>query len=149
MEVSVRDHKIAAGPDATASGTAGTVQENEELKRGRRHIAWDSPEPPESQRKKSVRLVDRVTALHDIGPAPGQELPEKKPEQKLPGQRVMSCDDDAAHCSQARELSDRQEKIAEALLVMINDLRYRVDEPGYSRRSPAPAKTETRPGGLP
>ena len=61
----------------------------------------------------------------------------------------MSCDDDAAHCSQARELSDRQEKIVEALLVMINDLQYRVDELEYSRRSPAPAKTGTRPGEQP
>lgn len=61
----------------------------------------------------------------------------------------MSCDDDAAHCSQASELSDRQEKIAEALLVMINDLQYRVDEPGYSRRSPAPAKTGMGPGEQP
>jgi hypothetical protein len=149
MEVSVRDHEIAADPDAMESGTAGTGQENEELKWGRRHIAWDRPEPPESPHRKSARLVDRVTALHDIGPAPGQELQKKTQKQKLPGRPVISCDDDAAHCSQARELSDRQEKIAEALLVMINDLQYRVDALEYSRRSAAPAKSGMRPGERP
>lgn len=85
MEVSVTNHKSTADPDAMATGNAGTGQENEELKWGRRHIEWDSPEPPESLRKKSVRLVDRVTALHDIGPAPGQEQPEKKTRTKTPG----------------------------------------------------------------
>jgi len=89
--------------------------------------------------------MDRVTALHDIDPAPGQVQPEKKPERKLPSSRILSCDDEAAHCSQARELFDRQEKITETLLLMINDLQYRVDELEYSRRNAAPAKTGTRP----
>ncbi|MEN6395695.1 MAG: hypothetical protein ABFC78_04345 [Methanoregula sp.] len=146
MVISATNHKEVAEPGAREPGAAGTGDENEELMWGRRHITWDNPVLPERRPQKPIRLADRVTALRDIGQAPGLEQPEKKPVRKIPGTQILSCDDDAAHCFQARELFDRQEKIAEALLVMINDLQYRVDDLEYYRRSDVPSKTGTRPG---
>jgi hypothetical protein len=151
MENAATNHQDVADPDATASGAAGTGQENEDLKWGRRHIVWDAPLHVEPVHPGPAQLVERVTALHDIEPAPGQERPlqhvhpEKKRERKIPSLQIISCEDDAAHCSQVSELFFQQEKMSESLLVMINDLQYRVDELEYFRRIAARIKSGTRP----
>jgi hypothetical protein len=126
-------------------GTAGTGQENEELIWGRRHIGRDDPAPPQTTGTGAVRLVDRVTGLHDIGPAPGVEpVPVKHPSRAGITGKIRSCDDAAVHCREAREISDRLEEVTEALLCMINDLQYRMDDIEYTQHR---AEThEERPG---
>jgi len=85
-----------ADQDAMTSGAAGTGQENEELNWGRKHICEDDPVPPQKTQAKHVQMVERVTALHDIGPAPGQEpVPAKKRSRDIRDIRIRSCDDDA------------------------------------------------------
>jgi hypothetical protein len=74
MEVPATNRKAAACPDATTTGTAGTVGENEELEWGKRHIPRDPP----------AYLADRVTELHDIPLAPGlSALPRRRPHRKI------------------------------------------------------------------
>jgi len=137
-----------ADQDAMTSGAAGTGQENEELNWGRRHICEDDPVPPQKIRAEHVQLVERVTALHDIGPAPGLEpVPAKKRSRDKRDIRIRSCDDDAVRCMQARKLSGRLEEVTKALLIMINDLQYRVDELEAIRHGTVQPMGKTRPWG--
>jgi len=146
-ESDVKDENVA-DPDARVSGATGNGQENEELNWGRRHMDVDDPVPPQTTKTGHVRLVERITALHDIGPAPGQEpVPAKKRSRDKRDIRIRSCDDDAVRCMQARELSDRLEEVTEALLIMINDLQYRVDDLEATRHGVAQAAEKTRHGG--
>ena len=148
MKVSGLKGENVAGQDAMTSGAAGTGQKNEELNWGRRHICEDDPVPPQKIRAEHIQLVERVTALHDIGPEPGQEpVPVKKRSRDNRDARIRSCDDEAVHCMQVRELSDRLEKVTEALLIMINDLQYRVDELEATRHGSAQPTDKTRSGG--
>jgi len=82
MEVPATNRKTAAGPDATATGAAGTVSENEELEWGKRHIPRGPP----------VYLADRVTELHDIPLAPGlSALPRRRPHRKIVRPQPACC----------------------------------------------------------
>jgi len=147
VKVSGLKGENVAGQDAMTSGAAGTGQKNEELNWGRRHMGGDSPAPPQITKTGHVRLVERMTALHDIGPEPGQEpVPVKKRSRDNRDARIRSCDDEAVHCMQVRELSDRLEKVTEALLIMINDLQYRVDELEATRHGAAQPAGKTRTG---
>lgn len=140
--------KDVADPDVMASCTAGTGQENEELNWGRRHMGGVDPVPPQTTGTGRVRMAERVTALHDIGPAPGQEpVPAKNRSQNKRGTRIRSCDDDAVCCMQARELSDRLEEVTKALLIMINDLQYRVDDLEAIRHGTTQPTDKTQSGG--
>lgn len=149
MKVSGLKGDDVAAQDAMTSGAVGTGQENEELNWGRRHICEDDPVPPQKIRTEHVQMVERVTALHDIGPAPGQEpVPVKKRSQRDNREaQIRSCDDDAVRCMQARELSNRLEKVTEALLIMINDLQYRVDDLEATRHGTTQPTDKTRSGG--
>jgi len=132
---------------AMMPGTAGTGQENEELNWGRRHIGRDETPPPQTTETGDVRLVDRVTVLHDIGPAPGQEpVPAKRPSRAGIAGKIHSCDDAAVHCREAQEISDRLEDVTEALLSMINDLQYRMDDIEYRRHHAASQEETPRSG---
>ncbi len=146
-ESELKDENVA-DPDAMTSGAAGNRQENEELNWGRRHMGKDDPAPPQTTKTGHVRMVERMTALHDIGPAPGQEpVPPKKRSRDKRDIRIRSCDDDSVRCMQARELSDRLEEVTRALLIRINDLQYRVDDLETTRHGAAQAAEKTRPGG--
>lgn len=106
-------------------GAARPGHENAELEWGKRNIPYE----PE------IRLADRVTALHDIPNAPGHSMPKKRSDRKAkpagPG-----ADKDPAHCALAREMQERQEELAEALLALINDLQYRMDRLENRRHIP-------------
>ena len=128
-------------------GAAGTGQENDELNWGRRHMGRDDPAPPQTAGTGDIRLVDRVTVLHDIGPAPGQEpVPVKRPSRAGTDSKIRSCDDAAVHCREAREVSERLEGVTEALICMINDLQYRMDDIEYRRHHAAPSEEAPRSG---
>jgi len=149
VKVSGLKGDYVAGPDAkTSGGAVGNGQENEELNWGRRHICEDDPVPPQKTREEHVQLVERVTALHDISPAPGLEpVPVKKRSQRDNREvRIRSCDDDAVRCMQARELSNRLENVTELLLGMINDLQYRVDDLEATRHGTTQPTDKTQSG---
>ena len=149
MKVSGLKGDGVADQDAMTSGSVRTGLENEELNWGRRHICDDDPVPSQKTGAEHVQLVERVTALHDIGPAPGQEpVPVKKRSQRdNREERIRSCDDDAVRCMQARELSNRLENVTEALLIMINDLQYRVDDLEAIRHGTTQPTDKTQSGG--
>jgi len=132
---------------AMTPGMAGNGQENEELTWERRHMGRDESAQPQTAGTGDVRLVDRVTMLHDIDPAPGQDpMPAKRPSRESINGKIRSCDDAAVHCREAREISDRLEKVTEALLCMINDLQYRMDDMEYTRHRAASQKEMPRSG---
>jgi len=108
-------------------GTAGPEHENEELEWGKQHIPYE----PE------IRLADRVTALHDIPKAPDPGIPRKRPRRKAGQTKPDGERDTEAHRALAQEMQERQEKLADALLALINDLQYRVDRLENRRRIPA------------
>ena len=148
MKESDMKEEDVADQDAMTSGTAGIGQENEEFNWRRRHICEDDPVPSQKTGAEHVLLVERVTALHDIGPAPGQEpVPVKNRSRDNREAGIRSCDDDTMRCVQARELSDRLEKVTEALLIIINDLQYRVDDLEATRHGSAQPTDKTRSGG--
>lgn len=151
MKVSGLQGENTAGLDAEASGAAKTGTENEELNWGRRHMGGDDNTVPQIAGETGhVRVVERVTALHDIGPAPGQEpVPAKKLSRDTRGAQIRSCDDDTVRCRQARELSDRLEEVTEALLLLINDLQYRMDDLEGRRHVTAQPADGIRPGEKP
>jgi len=116
-----------------AGYAAGPGHENEELEWGKKNIPYE----PE------IRFADRVTALHDIPKAPGTGMPKRRANRKA--KRVdPGADRDPAHCALAREMQERQEELAEALLALINDLQYRVDRLENRRYTPAGTPPATR-----
>jgi len=137
--------KDVAEPDQIASGVAGTGQENKELKwmkrlerkasaqaegtAGRQEIKAGAP----SAEPKAPRLVERVTALRgqaiDHGQRPkrsvrsGIKLELLAYDSDIPYAAVEKAQRDLV-CS----LIERQDRVTEKLLLMINDLQYRTDE---------------------
>lgn len=148
MKVSELKGDDMADQDAMTSGSVRTGLENEELNWGRRHICDDDPVPSQKTGAEHVQLVERVTALHDIGPAPGQEpVPVKNRSRDKQKRRIRSCDNDAVRCMQARELSNQLENVTELLLGMINDLQYRVDDLEATRHGTTQPTDKTQSGG--
>ena len=116
-------------------GAAGPGHENDELEWGKQNI------PDELH----VFFADRVTALHDIPKAPDPDMPIKRPRRKT-GQEKPDKDRDAAvHRALAREMQERQEELADALLALINDLQYRVDRLENRRHIPVKSPPVSRP----
>jgi hypothetical protein len=134
-----------AEPDQVVSGTAGTGQENEELEWARRH-GETAPE-----------LANRTTGLHDDKPddhpviqsAPklverktglrGQGIdPVRKPKRSVRSRTewdILAYDSDLSYAAVEKanrnlvcSLIERQDRVTERLLLMINDLQYRVDD---------------------
>jgi hypothetical protein len=108
-------------------GAAGPGQENEELEWGKKNIPYEP----------GVRLVDRVTALHDVPNAPDPGMPKKRTNRTAGSLKHAEEKDAAAHRALAREMLERQEELADALLALINDLQYRVDRLENRRHTPA------------
>jgi len=137
----------AIEPDQIASGAAGTGQENEELEWMKRQ---EEPAfPPEEQAAgwqddtpaaqsigsgaPAPRLARRVTALR------GQEINSgQRPKRSIRSQTerdLLAYDSDVPYTAVEKaqlnlvcSLIERQDRVTEQLLLMINDLQYRTDE---------------------
>ena len=145
METETTNHQDVAEPDQIASGTAGTGQENEELEWMRRHGETAS------------ELAERTTGLHDDKPndhtvvrsAPklverktglrGQGIdPVRKPKRSVRSRTerdLLAYDSDIPYAAFEKAirnlicaLIERQDRVTESLLLMINDLQYPVDD---------------------
>lgn len=125
MEIFQKNHDGAAGPG----------HENDELE-------WEKQNIPD---EPHVFFADRVTALNDIPKAPDPDMPIKRARRKTGQEKPDKDRDTAAHRELAREMQERQEELADALLALINDLQYRVDRLENRRRIPVKNPPAARP----
>jgi len=145
MEIEANDHQDVAEPDQIASGTAGTGQENEELRWMRKHAAAlptqagrtagtdnDKPANPAIVRS-GPKLVERKTALR--GQAIDRPTRPVRPARSRTAQDLLAYDSDIPYAAVEKanrdlvcSLIERQDRVSEGLLLMINDLQYRVDD---------------------
>jgi hypothetical protein len=145
MEITTTNHKDMAAPAAKVSGAAGTGQENEELAWMQRH---DEPVPAVRGQTGNVRsdaaiaspgtgtapkYVERTTALRGRGMAP---VKKSRPSARSRTERdLLAYDSDVPYAAVEDAnrqlvcaLIERQDRVTEKLLLMINDLEYRVDD---------------------
>lgn len=145
MEIAATNQKDVTAPAAKVSGAAGTGQENEELAWMQRH---DEPVPAVRGQPGKVRsdasmacpvtstapkYVERVTALRGRGIAP---VKKSRPSARSRTERdLLAYDSDVPYAAVEDAnrqlvcaLIERQDRVTEKLLLMINDLEYRVDD---------------------
>jgi len=145
MENKEIDFEDVAEPDQIASGAAGTGQQNEELKwmkrlerkasaqaegtAGRQEIKAVAP----SAEPKAPRLVERVTALR--GQAIDRGTRPSRLDRRRTGRELLEHDSDIPYVAAEKaqrdlvcSLIERQDRVTEKLLLMINDLQYRTDD---------------------
>ncbi len=160
MEIATTNQKNAASPAAKVSGAAGTGQENEELAWMQRH---DEPVPAVAGQPGKVRsdaagirpigtapkYVERTTALRGRGTAPAKKSwssARSRTERDL-----LAYDSDVPYAAVEDAnrhlvcaLIERQDRVTEKLLLMINDLEYRVDdlEPASGNRGKPQGETQ-------
>jgi len=145
MEVSLTNHQNVADTDAKASGAAGTGKKNEELAWMQRH---DEPEPAVRGQTGKVRRdtagvrpvtgpaphsVERTTALRGRGIAPQKK--SRSSARSRTERDLLAYDSDVPYAAAEDAnrhfvcaLIERQDRVTEKLLLMINDLEYRVDD---------------------
>jgi hypothetical protein len=145
MENILIEGKDVAEPDQIASGAAGTGQENKELKwmkrlerkasaqaegtAGRQEIRAGAP-PVEP---RAPRLVERVTGLR--GQAIDRGTRPSRLDRSRTGRELLEQDSDIPYTAAEKaqrdlvcSLIERQDRVTEQLLLMINDLQYRTDD---------------------
>jgi len=145
MENKEIDFQDVAEPDQIASGAAGTGQQNEELKwmkrlerkasaeaegtAGRQEIKAGAP----SVEPKAPRLVERKTALR--GQAIDRGTRPSRLDRSRTGRELLEHDSDVPYVAAEKaqrdlvcSLIERQDRVTEQLLLMINDLQYRTDD---------------------
>jgi hypothetical protein len=145
MEIESKNHQDVAEPDQIASGMAGTGQEKNELAWMKKHAAGsptvaerttgtdnDMPCNPAIVRS-SPKLVERKTALRGqaIDPPPRPKRPARSRTEK----DLLAYDSDIPYAAVEKanrdlvcSLIERQDRVSEGLLLLINDLQYRVDD---------------------
>jgi len=150
--------KDVTEPDIFASGMAGTGQENEELEWMRRHAAasptlaermngTDTARPGNATIVRCApKMVERKTALR--GQAIGPATRPKRPAMSRTGRDLLAYDSDIPYAAVEKanrdlfcSLIERQDQVTERLLLLINDLQYRVDD----LENPAAASDMKRP----
>jgi len=163
MEIKEINNQDVAEPDQIASGAAGTGQENEELKwmkrlerkasaqaegtAGWQEIKAGAP----SAEPKAPRLVERKTGLR------GQAIDRGTRPSRLDRHRIekdlLEHDSDIPYTAAEKaqrdlvcSLVERQDRVTEQLLLMINDLQYRVDELELTRRKTGIPSSPDRAG---
>ena len=142
IEIKVRD---VAEPDQIASGMAGTGQENNELAWMKNH----GETPPELEKRTTVlhsdnlddpavvrsapKLVERKTGLRGQGIDPARK--PKRPARSRTERDLLEYDSEIPYAAVEKanrtlvcSLIERQDRVTESLLLMINDLQYRVDD---------------------
>jgi len=145
MENKEIDFRDVAEPDQIASGAAGTGQENKELEWMRQHEEETSAQkelaagrqeikagtPPVEPR--APRLVERVTALRGQAIDHGQR-PKRSVRSGI-RRELLAYDSDVQYAAVEKaqqdlvcSLIERQDRVTEKLLLMINDLQYRTDD---------------------
>jgi hypothetical protein len=140
MENNAVETKEVAEPDRMLSGTAGTGQENEELRWMRRHAAaskelaqkMTGPDDEKSGNHTTVfsapKLVERKTGLR------GQAIdPATKPKRSVRSRTerdLLAYDSEVPYAVWEKanrdlvcSLIERQDRVSEQLLLMINDLQ--------------------------
>jgi hypothetical protein len=144
MEIATTNHKDLAAPDAKVSGTAGSGQVKEELAWMQRH---DEPEPAVRGQTEKVssdaagsrpigtaqKYVERTTALRGRGMAPVKK--SRSSARNRTEWDLLAYDSDVPYAAVEDAnrrlvcaLIERQDRVTEKLLLMINDLEYRVDD---------------------
>ena len=152
MENKEIDFEDVAEPNQIASGAAGTGQQNEELKwmkrlerkasaqaegtAGRQEIKagrQESRAVAPSVEPRAPRLVERVTALRGQAIDHGQR-PKRSVRSGI-RQELLAYDSDIPYTAAEKaqrdlvcSLIERQDRVTEKLLLMINDLQYRTDD---------------------
>ena len=144
MEINKIDNQDVAEPDQIASGAAGTGQENKELKWMKRHERASAQKEQEAGRQeikagapcaehRAPRLVERVTALRGQAIDHGQR-PKRSVRSGI-RQELLAYDSDIPYTAAEKaqrdlvcSLIERQDRVTEKLLLMINDLQYRTDD---------------------
>ena len=134
-----------AEPDQVASGTAVTGQENEELEWMKRHggtapelekrttgLHDDKPDDHPVVRC-APKLVERKTGLHGLGIDPVRK--PKRSVRSRTERDLLEYDSEVPYAAVEKanrdlvcSLLERQDRVTESLLLMINDLQYRVDD---------------------
>jgi hypothetical protein len=145
MEKILSDGKDVAEPDQIVSGAAGTGQENEELEwmkekevkplaaeGGATGQEADKTDAPPVTRK-APRLARRVTALRGLEINSGQRPKRSVLSRILRDLLAYDSDVPYAVVEKAQRdlvcsLIERQDRVTEKLLLMINDLQYRTDD---------------------
>jgi hypothetical protein len=145
MENKEINNQDVAEPDQIASGAAGTGQENKELKwmkrlerkasaqaegtAGRQEIKAGAP----IAEHRAPRLVERVTALRGQAIDHGQR-PKRSVRSGIK-RELLEHDSDVPYAAAEKaqrdlvcSLIERQDRVTEKLLLMINDLQYRTDD---------------------
>jgi hypothetical protein len=145
MEIATTNQNNVAAPAAKVSGAAGTGQKNEELAWMQRH---DEPVPAVRGQTEKIRsdaaiaspvsdtaprYVERTTALRGRGMAP---VKKSRPSARSRTERdLLAYDSDVPYAAVEDanrqlicSLIERQDRVTEKLLLMINDLEYRVDD---------------------
>jgi hypothetical protein len=145
MEIVTTNQNDVAAPAAKVSGAAGTEQENEELAWMQRH---DEPEPAVGGQTGKVRsdaagarpvtgpapkYVERTTALRGRGIAPVKK--SRSSARSRTERDLLAYDSDVPYTAVEDAnrhvvcaLIERQDRVTEKFLLMINDLEYRVDD---------------------
>ena len=142
IEIKVRD---VAEPDQFVSGTAGTGQENNELEwmknpgetqpeleKRTTVLHSDKPEDPPVVHS-APKLVERKTGLR--GQAIDAVPTAKRSVRSRTEKELLAHDSDVPYAAAEKanrdlicSLIERQDRVIESLLLMINDLQYRVDD---------------------
>jgi hypothetical protein len=145
MKIERTNHQDVAGPDQIATGTAGTGQGNEELEWLKRH---EGTAPEREKRmtglhndtpgdhpvvRSTPKQVQRTTGLR------GREIDQvkkpKRPVRSRTERDLLAYDSDVPYAAAEKasrnlvgSLIERQDRVTESLLLLINDLQYRIDD---------------------
>ena len=143
MEIATTNHKDVAAPDAKVSGAAGTEEENEELAwmqvhekvaqaTGVQPVQPHTTTPARPVTGPAPRSVERTTALRGRGIAPQKK--SRSSARSRTERDLLAYDSDVPYAAAEDAnrhfvcaLIERQDRVTEKLLLMINDLEYRVD----------------------
>jgi hypothetical protein len=130
METKSTNEKDVAEPDPVVSGMAGTGQEHKN-ERGQ--------EPEKKNRHTAPHLVERRTELRGQAIAPLWKAPasiRKRTEQDLkePNAEIPYFKAEKANRDLVCSLIERQDRMIEELFLVINDLKYRLEDIEEGRR---------------
>jgi len=130
METESTNQKDVPEPDAVVSGMAGTGQ-----KQGNERVQ----EPEKNNRHTAPQLVERKTGLRGQAIAPSwaasasirkrTEHDIREPNAEIPYYKAEKANRDLV-CS----LIERQDRMIEELFLVINDLKYRLEDVEEGRR---------------
>jgi hypothetical protein len=131
MENGMTNLKDVPEPDAVVSGVAGTGQKQGHVK---------GKEPEKNTRHPAPKLVERKTELRESAIAPSWAAPasiRKRTERDLkePNAEITYYKAEKANRDLFCSLIERQDRMIEEVFLVINDLRYRIEDLEAGRRS--------------